>query len=880
MKKFIIHVISLLLIFQMLAAPISFASSDKDYAIHGIIGELGIINTEVDSADITVTRKLAALYVARVMNMDAAEKSGSRYFVDVETGDFATNAINNLTASGIITIPEDRRFRPDENISYNELLKMLICALGYDEYAEAAGGWTSGYYRIASSLDLTVNVKDKSKLTVAEAARMIYKALRAPVCEVENIKNGSLTYKSGDLLIEQKKNIHIYKGTVEAVGGMSVTSELSGTPADKIVISGDVYDVKGDRDFSDYIGNYVEFYCREIDDTKEVILIAPDTSGKPQIEINIRDVDEFDGNQLAYYKENSERTTRVNINSPKVVYNGELLTQDVKAVMSSLNKGKVYVKDSKGDGTYDTVIVEDYNSYIVSGISKTEEILYLKNVNKAIDIGDYDFFAAYDDSGNEIDDILSIKNNSVISVMESKNKSFLRILVSSKEFNGTVESLGNDNRDKRYAEINGDKYIIDKTYAVDIEKSMQLRNTYYFRLDAFGDIVSCDFNVSGEYKAGYLLRIFRDDENEKFSVKVFTDDDCAKRFTFADSVTIDGKKCKDFYKISDRVYTIFGVDPDLSLLQPQIVGYKTNDDGEITFIDTATVRDGENSESSLTKVYENDLVERRYSICGSTRTIGRQAIINNTTKVFYIPYGATKIDEDLCRAGSRTTLMIEDRTYYSNVYNFSSLNAYGDVLLVYYTAENIPANSDSRIPVLMFDKKMTTVDEDNEIYQKVYAYDGIEQKTYMVPKDVDLSSIKRGDLISFTYDVHGNVKEGSRVKKYYSCSDSDSPFDTWNERDGSFLYTNGDYRQNFQLSFGKLLKKNENVISLCKNAREGVIDIADLTNKGIAIYDESEDVITVEADGLLDNNTVGEACSRIVMRTQNGQFICAYGYNK
>lgn len=879
MKKTIIFIVSVLLVFEMFTVPAVFADLQTESTVHKIIGELGIINTDVDSADSIVTRKLAALYVARMVNLDTAGINNGRYFVDVENGGFATNAINNLAANGIVSISDDRKFRPDENITYDELLKMLICALGYSEYAESTGGWTAGYYRTAASLGLSLSVNDKNKITVLEAGEMIYKTLRTPVYDIKNIKNGSITYQSGDLLIEQAKNVYIYEGTVEAVGGMSISNDLYGLTENKIVISGNVYNIKEGYDFSDYIGNYVEFYCYEYATFSEVILVEPDVAGSPQMEIDIKDVDEYDAGSLTYFKESSDRTYKVRLSSPKVIYNGELLTRDVKATMSSLNKGKVYIKDSNGDGTYDTLIVEDYDSLVISSVGKTNEVLYFKEgSDKVINIGDYDFVTAYDDSGNKID-ILSVNDNSVVSVMRSKNKKYLKFLVSAKEFNGDIEAVGNDNDGKKYIIVNGVRYDIDRTHTTDIEKILQFRNTYYFRLDVFGEVVVCDFESSDGYMAGFLLSV-DNSERKNITARIFTADNKAESFVFDDSVTIDGKKTNGFTKVSDRICEIFNVGSDMSLIEPQIIGYKLNSDRKVILLDTAVLRDGENEESSLTKVYDDALTERRYSICGSTRTIGRQAVINNNTKVFYIPYGVVTIDEDLCRVGNRTTLMIEDRSYYANVYNFSSLNEYGDVLLIYYTNDNIPLNSDARIPLLMFDKAVGFAEENGDICKKVYVYDGNEQKTISVPENVDLSNISRGDLISFTYDVHGNVKEGSKVKKYYGYADGDTPFDTWNEKDGAALYTAGDYRQNFQLSFGKLFKTNGNVIKLCRNESDGIVDITDLTNSGIAIYNKEQDTITVETGELLDYETVGEDCSRIVIRSQSSQYLCAYGYNK
>ena len=139
MKKISVFIISILFSIPVFSGVTGLAKDMDSNSALEIVDTLSVIDTEVDSADAVVTRKLAALYVARMLNIDN-KMSDVRYFVDVENEQFATYAINNLVERGIIAVPDNKQFRPDANVTYEEMLKMLVCALGYDQYAELNGG--------------------------------------------------------------------------------------------------------------------------------------------------------------------------------------------------------------------------------------------------------------------------------------------------------------------------------------------------------------------------------------------------------------------------------------------------------------------------------------------------------------------------------------------------------------------------------------------------------------------------------------------------------------------------------------------------------------------------------------------------------------------
>lgn len=79
----------------------------------------------------------------------------------------------------------DTEFDPDANVTYVQAQKMLVSAIGYETYAQAQGGWPTGYKTYAASLDITKGIsgiKDSTELTRAQVAQMIDNAMDTPLC--------------------------------------------------------------------------------------------------------------------------------------------------------------------------------------------------------------------------------------------------------------------------------------------------------------------------------------------------------------------------------------------------------------------------------------------------------------------------------------------------------------------------------------------------------------------------------------------------------------------------------------------------------------------------------------------------------------------------
>ena len=86
-----------------------------------------------------------------------------KIFEDVDENNEFFGEIWAGYAAGIINGAADGRFYPNNFVSYEEAVKMTVCALGYGQMALNQGGYPLGYIKVAQNLDITEYIKTSDK---------------------------------------------------------------------------------------------------------------------------------------------------------------------------------------------------------------------------------------------------------------------------------------------------------------------------------------------------------------------------------------------------------------------------------------------------------------------------------------------------------------------------------------------------------------------------------------------------------------------------------------------------------------------------------------------------------------------------------------------
>ena len=143
--------------------------------------EYGIINGDNNgnfNPNSSVTRAEAAAIICRLLGMeDEAKQASTTAFSDVPANHWANGYVAKAAEQGIINGYGNGKFGPSDSVTYAQMIKMLVCAWGYEDEAKSAGGWPDGYIEIAKNnnfLDGLAIEDGKNAASRSDVAMLVY----------------------------------------------------------------------------------------------------------------------------------------------------------------------------------------------------------------------------------------------------------------------------------------------------------------------------------------------------------------------------------------------------------------------------------------------------------------------------------------------------------------------------------------------------------------------------------------------------------------------------------------------------------------------------------------------------------------------------------
>ena len=193
MKK----LIALTLIFIMASSSFVFADDTKT-----IQNDLTMYNIITDYEIGTVNRAEAAKIITTMLGFKEFEKTDTR-FTDVPKEYWASGYIEAARQMGIINGHGDGTFKPEQKLTNEQFVKMLVCALGYEPAVN--GAYPTGYFAKATQLGITKNL-DLTGTNVAlrsDVAVMVYNALDIPIMRQKGFGNAIFVIQDGKNGVEK-----------------------------------------------------------------------------------------------------------------------------------------------------------------------------------------------------------------------------------------------------------------------------------------------------------------------------------------------------------------------------------------------------------------------------------------------------------------------------------------------------------------------------------------------------------------------------------------------------------------------------------------------------------------------------------------------------
>ncbi len=512
LKKTLAVVLAFAMVFSM-GIINTFAFSDVeagtvvDEAV-GILSNLSILEGFEDGTfkpEETVTRAQMAAIICRTLGFESQAQSsmGTTVFTDVAADSWASGYINVAQAQGIINGYGNGLFGPNDKVTYEQAVKMIVAALGYDVAAAAKGGYPTGYLAIASAEGITKNANGRvgDAALRATVAVLVYNALEVRLMDQNSWStDGSDTYaKTTETILSKYLNVSKWEGILEADTFTNYAE--NGYDEDAIErISLDsaaftnVYNEKGSLepvkntgsnppasdvnaslvDTTGLLGKRVIAYIGNEEDpaTDECMVYALNEKSKANSSVAINALqlvkDDTDADMIRYTEPGSTKVKEIELEASPVIYKNyvkdtsESITNTATLYDAVKKGGVVEFISNDADKKIEYIIIKAYEKeYVVETATEKEGVFRYENyttegISKIDTTKEDQLHIVYKDGA--LAEVKDIEANNTVSMFELNGKKVYLYYVSSKAVTGAVEGY-----DSKVVVINGEEYQLDMT---------------------------------------------------------------------------------------------------------------------------------------------------------------------------------------------------------------------------------------------------------------------------------------------------------------------------------------------------------------------------------------------------------------------------------
>ncbi|MBQ3022710.1 MAG: S-layer homology domain-containing protein [Clostridia bacterium] len=661
----------------------------------------------------TVTRAQMAAIICRMLGYEDQAKSsmGSTVFDDVAADHWASGYINVAQAQQIINGYGDGNFGPEDKVTYEQAVKMIVAALGYDLAAQSKGGYPTGYLAIASTKGITKSANGRVGDAAARStiAVLVYNSLEVELMDQTSWSTGSDGDRygmTGETVLSRYLGVKKYEGVVSETA-LTALAEGAYDPEAKSYIAIDDakswafrsgnYTLAADAlteavnadlvaDADKYLGKKVVAYIgTEADaETGEIMLyaMAEKQGANATLALNAKQlVEDEEENTLVYKKDGSNKKIDVKLNLTKVYENyaentdleeefdedidedsdpdtGDniLTTNDFIALLSNGGTIELIDSDTAAAG-YETAIITNYEYEAVVEEVETDDTdiffsLYTGDLDDIDTESETELVVVYKDG--EIVEPTVIAAGDTVTTVEIGSTA--RVLyVSSKNVTGSV-----DGWDDEAVTIAGEEYVPSALSGYSISYLQNKEGIFYLNID--GQIAYADASAS---KGGYAFFLNTGKDagmGSKYYATLVMADGSVKAYNYAKTLTI-----------GDTSYTNATASAYIAAIMDNSTadGASSYDaDEAYAHVDTA---EGLLFEVKIKNDEIKNLVPVAYSTPSSTSTykeatksLGAKTF-DETSVMFALAgeYDADdKIEEDDIKVGKVVEMLADDEAYY------------------------------------------------------------------------------------------------------------------------------------------------------------------------------------------------------------------------
>ncbi len=553
-KKILSVVITVMMIMSLMicgyAASFSdVESSHANYTAITTLADMGIINGYTDGTfkpDNAVTRAEMAKLISVLYGYDVNSVAQSP-FTDVANDHWAVTYIATMKDVGIINGMGDGTFMPNNEVTYEQSLKMIVCALNWGEVAaqnSTPEDWSLGYRQQALRLGITKGVVVESNSSPAPRgviAQLLYNSLDAKRAEKVVDANGNVSYKEGNDSVSKELSVY------ELTGAQIICTPTVNTEDNTLLIregyirlkdmAGKTYEmaVGINDDLLNYVGRYVDLTYQL--DTQKNMTVSSYTLLGTESQIDLKHLKDVTNSVIEYYTDdNYERTSKITIENPTVVYNNRVL-KTASDYVDLLKKDAGLTPDTNDQplnyfGTIDVVDaplgelinIRTYKSYYMStAVDTTNSLVTLDGLTEKI----YIPVKAEDKTNYEIakkssltatatnPTSISITTNSVVSISMSPANAigtkYIEYISNSSKQTVTPTTISTPYGPDKLTVVAGNDTLTVANSAAAAQFAVGSSTTYI--TDASGAIVYVTAMTSGNKKFGFFMKGKQNDDN-------------------------------------------------------------------------------------------------------------------------------------------------------------------------------------------------------------------------------------------------------------------------------------------------------------------------------------------------------------------------------
>ncbi len=702
------------------------AAADKYNEAIGALGALEIMVGDAGTGDFRphdpIKRSEFAKVAIHTLGLsDIAASFPSRSaFPDVPGDHWAKGYIAAAAEQGIFIGDTEGNFRPNDSISYEEAVTVLVRMAGYDPAAKSRGGYPTGYLTIGQSEGILDKIpaspgKPCDRATVAQ---MTYNTLKVPMMVQTGI--GQNYEVSDKTLLSDRLHAEEVRGILEASSHVALSG--TGAGAGRIQLGGTVYE-NATENADKLLGHAVRALVRETDKGQEVFSLLSDSARTIALTLAAEDIETMTSTEIVY-DSGSGRVTEGLSSSPTFLVNGRKVD---RAALPA--EGTVTLIKNGGDA-YSVVSVTSYETMLVESVyPSTHKVTGTKGETLTLDPENKNLFFSLRAEDGAALPLSALQKNDVLSVAKSADGQVINILVSRRTAEGTIDEISD-----KEVKIGGKTYHLSSAFSGSLRPGVRVT----LRLDAQGKIAAADHLANEGAHYAYLLNADMEKGlNGKLLFSVLSEDGKVKTLTAADKIRLDGQ-ITEATAIKDTLSGFRG-----------LVTLHQNDAGLVTEIVRAADETASFPQSHDNRFVLNTTLEN--AVYNSTSMKMGSVTIDENTVFFHVPDGCTDSEKYTV---NNYTILTDKTAYNAYVYDMKEDMTAGAVILT-----NAEGSISADAPLLVVERVSTASGNDGHTVHKLYGLSGGKATALLAEEGVSLSHLAAGDVVQYRTNADGHIAE-------------------------------------------------------------------------------------------------------------------------